>query len=148
VSEDDTEAQLRKLADAGDIAEFIELRLFQEARNGNYQPLGEYLESGKPITPALRRYFVELLPHDPKHPKGRHRLKSTVDRYLEIAEFVEHKRREGARDHIKQTMQHFKIKSRRTIGKAKALRKVVLNAFEESSTAARLAKSRRKRPLG
>jgi hypothetical protein len=113
VNDDEIEAKLRKFADDGNMAEYVALRLMQDARNGDWQPLADYLARGEPITATLRRYFIDIL-RFAKHPKKRTRKVATFDRHQEIAEFVETKKREGVRDPIKKAMRHLDV-SKRTV---------------------------------
>jgi hypothetical protein len=59
-----------------------------KARDGDWELLALYLESGEPVTPDIRKFLSEVLRGDRKRPKNRHHLASTVTREMEIAEFV------------------------------------------------------------
>jgi hypothetical protein len=61
---------------------------FLKARDGDWELLALYLESGEPVTPDIRKFLSEVLRGDRKRPKNRHHLASTVTREMEIAEFV------------------------------------------------------------
>lgn len=58
------------------------------ARDGDWGVLALYLEAGQPVTPDIRKFLSEVLRSDRKRPNNRPHWASTVDREMEIAEFV------------------------------------------------------------
>jgi hypothetical protein len=65
-----------------------------KARDGDWEFLAFYLETGQPITPDIRRFLCEVLRGERKRPENRPPLASTRSREMEIAEFV--MKQEGA----------------------------------------------------
>ena len=85
--------------------------------DGDWDALAGYLERGFPVTPAIRKFLVEVLRGEAKRPKNRPIKAVTRTRQLKVAAFVFDLKQTGARDPIKQAEEVFGM-DRRAVQRA------------------------------